>query len=165
MLVGTEKRGIVARPEFERGPTAGRSRVFRKRPSAHGGLRPSRKAIRAGADAMYTAWAQPGVMKRSYAIIWSRSDERVYAGRLEIGETAVRILGAAAQRRARAEEIPLSEIVAVTPVRRRSDRLRHLPTIAVRLREGAPIFVATVDEAGRSGELALTLEARLTEAA
>ncbi|HEY7197517.1 MAG TPA: hypothetical protein VH306_10035 [Gaiellaceae bacterium] len=100
-------------------------------------------------------------MKRSYGIIWRRRDERVYAGRLEIGECTLRILGSAPRRHARVEEIPLSEIVAVGSVRDRTHRLRELPSVVIHLREGAPIFVATVDATARSRELAATLGARL----
>jgi hypothetical protein len=91
-------------------------------------------------------------MNRSYAVVWSDNGvER--SGRLELLQNGFELFG-----RGRRLRILFSELIATAIGRNQDDRLHGLPVLALTLREGPPVRIASLEGAGALHELSARVE-------
>jgi hypothetical protein len=89
---------------------------------------------------------------RRYAVVWSDGDA-VVSGRLEPLADRFELRG-----RDKRLTIPFSGLAGASIARRDADRLRGLPVLALRLREGTIFRIASLEGAGTLHELAHHVE-------
>jgi hypothetical protein len=100
----------------------------------------------------------------SYAVVWQQG-ARSFAGRLELGPTAMRFEARASRDPGTSvvTEVPYDAIAGVRVDRYGDDRLFGLPTLVLDRRTGDPIRVAGVVQPGVVAELAEHLVARFQD--
>lgn len=86
-------------------------------------------------------------MSRRYAVVWSIGS-RTVSGRLEVGVDRFELCG-----RNERVSIPFAELADAKIARRQADRLRGLPVLLLRRRDGAPVRIASLQGAGILHEL------------
>jgi hypothetical protein len=86
--------------------------------------------------------------KRTYAVVWS-SNGATLSGRLEILLDRFELHG-----RERPLSIPYAELTSASIARSEHDRLRGLPVLALVLRGGAALRIASLEGGGALHELA-----------
>lgn len=91
-------------------------------------------------------------MKQRYAVLWC-SDEEVETGRLEPHDDGFDLHG-----RHDRLSVPFAEVVRSAIARGSGDRLRGLPVLALRLRRGTYLRIASLEGAGALHELAECIE-------
>jgi hypothetical protein len=91
-------------------------------------------------------------MKQNYAVAWS-SNGTPRAGRLEPFADRFELFG-----RERRISIRFTDLAAASIVRGRTERLLGLPVLALSLRDGAAIRIASLEGAGFLHELADRIE-------
>ena len=89
---------------------------------------------------------------RSYAVVWS-GEEHTGSGGLVVRDDRFELCG-----RDEHVSILFSELDGASIGRRRPDRLRGLPTLVLRARDGASLRVASLEGAGVLYELAQHVE-------
>jgi hypothetical protein len=89
----------------------------------------------------YSAY-RGAVVKKSYAVVWS-TGQGVNSGRLEPEDDRFELVG-----RDHRLSIEFAGLAGVEIARRQSDRLRGLPVLVLRLREGEEVRVASLEGAG-----------------
>jgi hypothetical protein len=92
-------------------------------------------------------------MKRSYAVVWSRN-AAVSAGRLEPLVDRFELYG-----RERRLSVRFADLTSASIERRPDDRLLGLPVLALRLGDGPPLRIASLEGPGCLHELADRIEA------
>ena len=90
----------------------------------------------------------------SYAVIWRNGSGPTYAGKLELGSTALHLRGSSSTGTLDRRSIPYSDIAAVRIVRSPSDRLNGSPTVTLDRRAAASISIGAVNGIGIVFELA-----------
>ncbi len=88
----------------------------------------------------------------SYAVIWREAGGRIYAGKLELGPTALRLRGSSEGFLGQTS-IPYGDILGVRLGRSPSDRLNGSPTVILDRRAAPAISIAAVNGVGVIGEL------------
>ena len=96
--------------------------------------------------------AYRGEMKRDYAVLWSDNGNSA-AGRLEPLPDRFELHG-----RNRHLSVPFCELTSASIARGRDERLLGMPVLALRLREGPPLRIASLEGAGFLHELAERIE-------
>ncbi len=96
----------------------------------------------------------------SYAVVWSENDGPVYAGRLELGQRALRLFGVAPTLRESRRRVFYDELTAAHMERAPGARLRNRPTLVLDERDGGRIQLSSVAGVGSLHELAEQLETR-----
>jgi hypothetical protein len=91
-------------------------------------------------------------MRSSYAVLWS-SEDGAGSGRLESLAGGFELHGRGSHR-----SIPFSTVTAAAIARGHVDRLHDLPVLALELRDGAPLRIASLEGAGALHELAELVE-------
>jgi hypothetical protein len=91
-------------------------------------------------------------MKRNYAVVWSRNGD-TRAGRLEPFPDRFELHG-----RERRLAVPFAEVTAASIARRPAERLLGLPVLALVVRDGPPLRIASLEGPGYLQELADRVE-------
>ena len=91
-------------------------------------------------------------MKQTYAVVWSTTSDRG-AGRLELFADRFELSG-----RDGRVSISFSELTSASIARGRSERLLGLPVLALALRHGPPVRIASLEGPGFLQELADRVE-------
>ena len=86
-------------------------------------------------------------MKRDYAVVWSSNGD-LSSGRLELLGDRFELYG-----RNRRRSVRFQDLTSVSIARGRDDRLLGLPVLALSLREGPPLRIASLEGAGSLHEL------------
>lgn len=101
-----------------------------------------------------------GPMQATYGVVWREGEAPLARGRLELLPWAVRLDGVAGSHLV-TRELRYDELEAVRVVRAGGERLNGRPTLMLERRDGQPIVVAAVAQAGVVAELTERL-AKLT---
>jgi hypothetical protein len=94
-------------------------------------------------------------MEGSYAVEWHNGDGRQYAGRLDLGPTALRLEGVVVH------DVDYAELTEVGITRQLDERLGGRPTIVLRDRGGRTFRLASIGEPGALREVAEQLTRQL----
>jgi hypothetical protein len=86
-------------------------------------------------------------MKASYAVVWSNGSD-IDSGRLEPGPDCFRLVG-----RDHELSIALADVAELSILRRGPERLRGLPVLVLRRRDGGEVKIASLEGAGLLHEL------------
>lgn len=118
----------------------------------------TRKAIGLRADAGFVRRAEDSSMeagdaRRSYAVTWRDGEGPVRAGRLELGESALRLEGGDARGRLYATSVRYRDVATVRISRECADRLTERSTLVVGRPDGRPIRIASVQGLGMLTEV------------
>jgi hypothetical protein len=91
-------------------------------------------------------------MKRDYAVVWSNNGESS-SGRLELLGDRFELYG-----RNRRLSVRFEDLTSVAIARGRTDRMLGLPVLALSLRGGPPLRIASLEGAGSLHELVERIE-------
>jgi hypothetical protein len=97
-------------------------------------------------------------MHKSYGVVWRRGAKALATGKLELLPRALRLEGMSGSRPASCE-IPYESLGVVRIGRDPSDRIHGRPSLVIERRDGEPVTIGSVVQAGVVGELAQRLEA------
>jgi hypothetical protein len=89
----------------------------------------------------------PPTPGHAYAVVWDAGDD-LTSGRLEFVSEGLQLRG-----RQHEVAIPFADVRAAAVAREQKDRLRGLPVLALRLRSGGVVRIATLEGAGVLHEL------------
>jgi hypothetical protein len=90
-------------------------------------------------------------MNRSYAVAWQHAGQEVRSGGLHCGTVGLYLEGRTG------EHVSYEEISELSIERTRSERVRGLPVIALALRDGRSLRIASLEGIGRLHEIASQL--------
>jgi superfamily II helicase len=85
---------------------------------------------------------------QTYAVLWSEAAGPVRAGKLELGEDAIRLEGAAAR------TIPYNEIAGLRVARGLAERIQGRPSLVIDLAGGGKLRIGSLAGPGTLHELA-----------
>jgi len=94
----------------------------------------------------------------SYAVVWNENGGPLYAGRLDLTGSSVRLAGKTGDSQLSRWRLAYDQLADVHVERRPASRLRSRPTLVLERTNGGPIRVVSVEGAGSLHELAERLE-------
>lgn len=93
-------------------------------------------------------------MRLSYAVVWREAGGPRYAGKLELGPTALRLQGTGPEGRLSVKRLLYEDLSAVKVGRGAEERIDGRPSLVLEQRAGGRIYVVSLDGLGIVHELA-----------
>jgi hypothetical protein len=100
-------------------------------------------------------------MSPSYAVNWQDFDGRDHSGRLDVGPTSLHLEGGNGSGPVVCD-VDYAELDDVHVTRKLEERLRGLPTLVLRRRDGDLLRIATIASPGALSDLAEQLQRQLS---